>query len=466
MSKSELYSDNGKKYNQFWDQSAALIPVTSGLFAWYDGTTFSGSTWSDKSGNGRHATSSGTITVSNTTGNGATQSFPILSGTTSSSMLFPVGVLPSTYTLFHVTRYSGSTKYRIFQNYNGVGSTDNWLSGFWGNCSGVGFHGSWLTPAAANTNSGYKDVFGSNWVISTDQNFLYRANGATNGISASVNNIPRLAINQGYSPEYSDWACAEVIVYNRTLTAAEYVSVENYLAAKYGITVYTSTAGTLSTNPATTLSSLSSLPSGNYWLQPSGISTPQQLYVQNGEQGGGWALIAKGRQDNTGNGWWNNNDYNTSQLIHEQTYQNNSYTVAKMNTTFINALIGGSWNGTMRFMVNRELGDSWRYNFASGRGFAWTDFGSNSQNDSGSPTNADFYRYSSHWYNGTNTNNGFNNPCRDYIPANDATRTFTWWWSGHGDYRGWSAGNSTCSPGFQNGGECHCIQNVQIYVKY
>lgn len=51
------------------------------------------------------------------------------------------------------------------------------------------------------------------------------------------------------------------------------------------------------------------------------------------------------------------------------------------------------------------------------------------------------------------------------MPAgNDGTRTFTWWWSGHGDFRGWSAGQSVTS-GFQAGSEGHAIQNVQIYAK-
>ena len=439
------------------------LPITSGLFAWYDGNSFSGSTWTDKTGNGRNATSSGTITVSSTTGNGATKTFQTLSGGTTSTMAFPVGVVPSTYTLFHVTRYSGANKKRIFTNYNGTGGSDNWLSGFWDNSSGVGFHGSWMT-AAVGSNSGYKDSFSTNWVISTDQNLLYRANGAVNGLSASVNNIPRLAINIG-TTEYSDWACSEVIIYNRTLTETEYVLVENYLAAKYGVTVYTSTAGTLSTNPATSSSSLSSLPSGNYWIKPTGIGSAQQLYVNNNDQSGGWALIAKGRQDNTGSGWWNNSDYQTSLLTHEQTYSTNTISVAKMNTTFINALIGGSWNGTMRFMVNRELGDSWRYNFPNARSFGWTDFGSNTVDDSTSPVNADFSRYSAHWYGGSNTHNA-NNACRDYMPANDATRTFTWFWSGHNPWRGWSAGDSVASPGFQAASEKHAIQNVQIYVKY
>jgi hypothetical protein len=436
------------------------LPITSGLFAWYDGNSFSGSTWADKTGNGRNATSSGTITVSSTTGNGATKTFQTLSGTTASTMTFPTGVLPSTYTLFHVTRYSGATRRRIYSNLN----AGDWLSGFWNASSGVSYHGSWMTPAVGS-NSGYKDSFSTNWVISTDQNFLYRANGAVNGLSASINVIPRLGINIGTS-ETSDWASSEVIIYNRTLSETEYVLMENYLATKYGITVYTSTAGTLSTNPVTTSSSLASLPSGNYWIKPTGIGSAQQLYVNNNDQSGGWALIAKGRQDNTGNGWWNNNDYQTSLLTHEQTYSTNTISVAKMNTTFINALIGGSWNGTMRFMVNRELGDSWRYNLPNARSFAWTDFGSNTVDDSTSPTTGDLNRYSAHWWGGSNTNNGSGVGMRDYMPANDATRTFTWFWSGHNPWRGWSAGNTVSSPGFMAGSEGHAIQNVQVYVKY
>jgi hypothetical protein len=37
--------------------------------------------------------------------------------------------------------------------------------------------------------------------------------------------------------EGSDWMVAEVIVYDRTLSASEYQAVELWLSSKYGITI-------------------------------------------------------------------------------------------------------------------------------------------------------------------------------------------------------------------------------------
>ena len=188
------------------------------LIASYDGASFSSNVWSDNTGSYDTNASRGTVSISSSTLNG----YPILEGSTAAGLRFPPGVLPSTFTFFHVTRYNG-TEERIFD-----GVTSNWLDGFWDGNAGVAYHDGWITSQT--------DHHGTNWVLSTSQNSLYRSNGVTRGTSGGSSS-KQLSINHGQfaGGEASDWQCAEVIVFDRHLNSTEYGQVEQYLSKKYGI---------------------------------------------------------------------------------------------------------------------------------------------------------------------------------------------------------------------------------------
>jgi len=225
----------------------------SGLTGWFTGFSAEMNTtntqltrWRDLSGKGNHVESgairSGTISRSDRTNvsiyNDGTRinprvgivPFPFLYGSTGAGLRFPTTMMndDSNYTLFHVARYykpvgGAPVRRRIFD-----GVTSNWLSGFHGGRSGVAYHGSWLTPQI--------DLHGDNWLVSTDQNNMYRSNGIDRtSLNYSGGTSIQLSINDGAHAAHqsSDWACAEVIVYSRELTSAEYLSVEAYLTAKY-----------------------------------------------------------------------------------------------------------------------------------------------------------------------------------------------------------------------------------------
>lgn len=200
-------------------------PVTSGLVGLYDAQSWTGTQWSDISGNNNHATSiTGTVSTANISGNGSSLTMPTLQGGTSAGIRFPsAAILPATYTLFHVTRYTGGTRQRIV-----TGVNNNWLSGHWGGNTGVAYHEGWLTSQT--------DIHGNNWFISTDQNSLYRSNGVTRGTSGGSAST-QLSVNWGAYSEFSDWNCTFVAVYNRTLSASEYQQVESWLSSRYGITI-------------------------------------------------------------------------------------------------------------------------------------------------------------------------------------------------------------------------------------
>ncbi|MSY43133.1 MAG: hypothetical protein F2645_05035, partial [Actinobacteria bacterium] len=194
--------------------------------------------WVDSSGNGRHSVSvSGSPTVTTTTGNGTAGTIRTLSGGIADAVRFS-SFTPTTtnrYTLFQVTRYSGTTRKRILDGVN-----SNWLSGYWSGNAGVAWHGTWLT---ADTNNGTNML---NWNLMTDQNTLFRHNGLNKVTTASAQNFDtQLAINLGYfgiggqglsyADERSDYNAAEIILYNGELTAAQIRQVENYLARAYNL---------------------------------------------------------------------------------------------------------------------------------------------------------------------------------------------------------------------------------------
>ena len=187
------------------------LPITNGLVGWYKGEAWNGTSWPDLSGNGNDCTETrGTVR----------KTFDYIYGGTGDGIRFPVGILPSTYTLFHVTRYNGSIKGRIFD-----GTAGNWLSGFHGNKTGVAYHGYWLTQASA-TNFPRDEI-----LITADQRNLYRGNGIDLKINSGTSQSQRIGINYGsrYGNEPSDWAVWEVIVYDRELSLEEIESIENYL---------------------------------------------------------------------------------------------------------------------------------------------------------------------------------------------------------------------------------------------
>jgi hypothetical protein len=206
-----------------------LYAVTdiSGLVGWYKGETWTGSRWTDISNAGNHATvirGTGTINTAIWPTNG----MKYLYGSTTAGLQFPTAILPTTYTLFHVARYNGTSKMRLF---DGVGG--NFFSGFHGGRSGVAHHnGVWITQIV--------DSFGNAWVVSTDQNNMYRGQGTnlTSG-TPTGGTSSQLSVNYGagQSTEPSDWAVAEVMVYNRTLSATEYGIIEAYLMAKWYNTI-------------------------------------------------------------------------------------------------------------------------------------------------------------------------------------------------------------------------------------
>lgn len=195
-----------------------------GLVGCYTSESWSNNQWNDLSGTGNHATSRrGTISTSNITSISGLGGLNYLVGGQNDGIYFPTAILPSNYTLFHLTRYNGINQQRIV-----TASNTNWLSGHYGSSTGVAFHNNWITPTGINPH-------GSNWVLSTDQNSLYRSGMSNRTIAGpGTPSFANIGVNV-WTGELSDWAIANIMVYNRTLPYVQYIAIEDYLASRYSL---------------------------------------------------------------------------------------------------------------------------------------------------------------------------------------------------------------------------------------
>lgn len=174
--------------------------------------------FTDLSGNGRHGVlTGGTVTVGSVSANGAGWSIPYVQGTTSSSISWSAGSIPSTFTICSITRYSGATRRRILQC-----TSLNWLHGHWnGNAGGTHYHGQGATEY-------YSISPNTNWVVVCGRN-IWTAGSAgviANGVvtctaCGGVGNCD-LSINRGDSREFGDWQLSRLYVWNRHLSNAEF----------------------------------------------------------------------------------------------------------------------------------------------------------------------------------------------------------------------------------------------------
>ena len=221
--------------------------------------------------------------------------------------------------------------------------------------------------------------------------------------------------------------------------------------------------------------------SGNYWIKPANYNgSAVRLWCDMTNLRGGWVLIGKGRQSSDNSGGWfgTENELSVSGLLQENAF---STGVSKVSSSFVNFLMSGTANGWKNFdgdnylVVNRisnatdgysGIGDSFYHKITNQSAFAWVNqFGStpvDAQPATGTGVNR---RFPSIWLGGAQTStdvSGFID--NDFASGNGTARLFTWHWSGHGAFHGWSSGNSE-GRGFQNTTENHAIQFVQLWAR-
>ncbi|KAG2485346.1 hypothetical protein HYH03_015927 [Edaphochlamys debaryana] len=227
-----------------WVRQSSAKFTTPDLIGYYTGESFTNAFWKDIS------TPSSVNNATQIRGTpyadvvpGALRGRLAVIGKPGDSITFPTRILPETYTLFHNARYSGVNRGRIF---TGATPNVNWCSGFWGNedpNNKGGYTGcayrqtTWITPLT--------NYHGSCWVLSVDQNQMYRSNRVTRtNKRGGTPDYAQLRIgSQG--GELSDYQVACVLVYSRHLSDDEIVKIEDELVDEYGLPIGSRDLGTL-----------------------------------------------------------------------------------------------------------------------------------------------------------------------------------------------------------------------------
>lgn len=202
----------------------------------YFAEDWSGTILRDSSGNGRHATTAGTIYSSNLSGNGAFAPISYISGSTTSSITFPSGSIPSTFTILDLTRWTNSSdtskQQRIIN-----GSSTNWMQGHIASKIGDAYYTTWIAD-----NTGYASVVTNvtDWVCTIGTNRTTGtvggnviANGVKRGTALGGGTSTALTINNGFiTGQNSDWAMSCILIWDTALTDAQMIEL-NQLVNNY-----------------------------------------------------------------------------------------------------------------------------------------------------------------------------------------------------------------------------------------
>jgi hypothetical protein len=314
--------------------------------------------------------------------------------------------------------------------------------------------------------------------------------------NTNINTTGFIQISKGTTGERPGSPTAGMIRFNTTFNITEFWNGSTWIDAESGLVagLNGSTEALAAPNAAAIRTLTPSAPSGDYWIKPTG-QTAYKIFCELDEQGGGWMLVASGREGRQDDGgprdWWRDagdsggafatglrmanmgissfNNERNSGVIGAQT---DNFNPRYMPVAWIRAACGGNTWNEIEMIINRvEIGDSFYYR-SSASNFNWSDFES-----SPAPISLASSRYNELWLNGSNTGNqnGVNWTDNDYGGSNDTFRNFTWTWSGHSNptqYTGWSSGSARHWPGFtangtynSKGGEGHSLQAVHCFVR-
>ena len=128
-------------------------------------------------GNGRDITISGSITMNNSSGNGALNHVYSLQGDTSSTMLWPT-TFTGDFTICSMTRYTGSSNRQRILTKQTSGGND-WLHGHWQGRRGVAHYNSgWRTPIDPSRGTA------TDWLVMCGQNSASSSTAPPNNIIA------------------------------------------------------------------------------------------------------------------------------------------------------------------------------------------------------------------------------------------------------------------------------------------
>ncbi len=216
------------------------LPVKDGLIMWMDAaddSTFSYSSgttvsqWRDKSGYNYHMTP----VSAGPTRNAFLNSRKVLAFTNTQDIQnLSIDLRTSAYSIFVVDRYTSpsSGTGRILTSNSGL---NNWLLGHWASEVNKYYANGWIYSTYVALDTNWKLYLGDWGGPSNDLANFYGAGTAIATNSADASAGPwGLGINAN-SGERSNCEAAEIIVFNRLLTATERRLIHTYLGQKWGI---------------------------------------------------------------------------------------------------------------------------------------------------------------------------------------------------------------------------------------
>jgi hypothetical protein len=207
---------SGTTKTAFQTLMASKVP-----WAQYSASNWSGTTLTDMTGNGRNAVTSN-LTLASGSGNGATATIPYLDGSASSSIDFPTGSSPASYTICFIMRQTVPSVAALLQT---TGGNNTALHGFWTGNRGVEYNINWTTST-----SGVGVQL--NWLNHCTSTYAaYPANilvdGVASGIAINVAKAGSLTINgalQSWSGK-SAFQFSQLIIWDQALLPSELATV-------------------------------------------------------------------------------------------------------------------------------------------------------------------------------------------------------------------------------------------------
>jgi hypothetical protein len=190
------------------------------------------SQWRDKSGFNYHM-----VPVSaGPTRNSSLASRKVLTFTTSQQIWnSSINLVTSAYTIFCVTRLTGTTNARVLSTQYVPSTGGNWLLGHWSGYVNQYYAEGWVSgPYGTAANTAW-NVFMGDWSgSSTDLANLYTNGTAITTNSNGANSGP-IGLGVNINSETSTCEAAEIVVFDRVLSVTERKQVNTYLGQKWGI---------------------------------------------------------------------------------------------------------------------------------------------------------------------------------------------------------------------------------------
>ena len=193
--------------------------------AWgqYSASSWSGTTLTDLTGNGRNATTSANMALGSTTGNGATSTITSIGGTRTGTISWPVGSLPTTYCIASLTRYNTGTNQRVI---NGSSATIDFLQGHWNGGRGMVYANGWKQQSNTGTLLNWVGMVNTNSASVSAPNSVLIDGVASSTSNGGVGSGPtgvglRINVATGTFDQPSDFEFSQLIIWDVVLTATE-----------------------------------------------------------------------------------------------------------------------------------------------------------------------------------------------------------------------------------------------------